>query len=413
MRGWLRVAWLAGGGCALAGGMLLGGAASPGLAATAGRSAPVRAVVVSTVPVHTAAAPDGQPLCTAPSRPALAARMSARIAAALQGRSSTVGLAVSDPAAGLSCAFQASRHFDSASVVKATILAALLRARGGGLTDDEQHEATLMITESDNDAASDLWSDVGPTALERFLRLAGMTQTVPGADGHWGLTQVTARDQLRLLHLLTTPNGVLTRAERSQELALMANVDPEQRWGISAGVPSGMTVEIKNGWLPRATLGWRINSIGCVSGKTPSGSRQPGYCLAVLTDDNPTMAYGVQAVSGIARVVNQDLNSRLALRAPAAPGGRTTLAGTTPASTGQARAARAAKGGEPGKGGGIGSGVGIGGGPGTYSTPRPLLPRAGLLRASLRDWLGGILIVGALALSIVVVRLRRRAGTAD
>jgi hypothetical protein len=404
MRRWLRVAWLAGGGCALAGGMLLGGAASPGLAATAGRTGPIGAAA----PARNTVAPDGQPLCTAPSRPALAARMSAQIAAALQGRSSTVGLAVSDPAAGLSCAFQASRHFDSASVVKATILAALLRARGGDLTDDERDEATLMITESDNDAASDLWSDVGPTALQRFLRLAGMTQTVPGADGHWGLTQVTARDQLRLLHLLTTPNGVLTRAERSQELALMATVDPAQRWGISAGVPSGMTVEIKNGWLPRATLGWRINSIGCVSGKTPSGTRQPGYCLAVLTDGNPTMAYGVQTVSGIARVINQDLNSRLALRAPAALAGRTTLAGTT-----RARAARAGQGGRPGQGGEPGKGGGIGSGPGTYSTPRPLLPRAGLLRPSLRDWLGGSLIAGTLALFIVVARLRRRPGTVD
>ena len=301
---WLRPAWLAGGGCALAGGVLLA-AAGPGLAATAGGTAPVRVT----------AAPDERPLCTAPSRPALAARMSAQIAAALRGRSSTVGLAVTDPAAGLSCAFQASRPFDSASVVKATILAALLHARDGGLTGGERDEATLMITESDNDAASDLWSDVGTTALEQFLALAGMVQTVPGPAGYWGLTQVTARDQVRLLHLLTSPNGVLGQAARAYELGLMANVDPAQRWGISAGVPAGMTVEIKNGWLPRATLGWRINSIGCVSGATPSGTRQRGYCLAVLTDDNPTMAYGVRTVSGVARVVNQDLNSPLALDA--------------------------------------------------------------------------------------------------
>ncbi|MCW2930343.1 MAG: secreted protein [Actinomycetia bacterium] len=396
MRRWLRTAWLAGGGCVLASGMLLT-AGSPSLAATAGGTAPAR----------TTATPDGQPLCIAPSRPALAARMSAQIAAALRGRSSTAGLAVSDPAAGLSCAFQASRHFDSASVVKATILAALLRARGGDLTDDEQDEATLMITESDNDAASDLWNDVGTTALERFLGLAGMTQTVPGADGYWGLTQVTARDQLRLLHLLTTPNGVLSRAERSQELGLMATVDPAQRWGISAGVPSGMTVEIKNGWLPRATLGWRINSIGCVTGKTPSGERQPGYCLAVLTDDNPTMAYGVQTVSGIARVVNQDLNSRLALQAPAGLAGRTTPAGTTPASAAPASAAPAGQGSEPGKGGGIGSG------PDAQSTPRSLLPRASVLRPSLRDWLGGVLIAAVLALFVIVAHLRRRPGTVD
>jgi hypothetical protein len=341
------------------------------------------AMADGSVPIGTAVTPTGQPLCTAPSRPALAARMSTQLAAALRERSSTVGLAVSDPTAGLSCAFQASRQFDSASVVKATLLAALLRARGGSLTDQEQDEATLMITDSDNDAASDLWYDLGSTALEQFLRLAGMTQTVPGTDGYWGLTQITARDQVRLLHLLTTPNGVLGRAERSQELALMARVDPAQRWGISAGMPSGLTVQIKNGWLPRATLGWRINSIGCASGKTPSGARQPGYCLAVLTDDNPTMAYGVQTVSGIARVVNQELNSRLALRALARPASR-TLASP-----------------RPGKGGGTGSG------PGARSAPRSL-PQP---RPSTLDWLGGAAIAAALALLVVVAHLRERRGT--
>jgi beta-lactamase class A len=396
MRRGLRTAWLACGGCLLAGGLLLA-AAGPGLAATTDGTAPI-----GTASLRTVATPNGRPLCTASSRPALAARMSAQIAATLQGRSSTVGLAVSAPAAGLSCAFQASRQFDSASVVKATILAALLHARGGGLTDDEQDEATLMITESDNDAASDLWHDVGTAALKQFLRLAGMTQTVPGADEYWGLTQVTARDQLRLLRLLTTPNGVLSQAERSYELGLMATVDPAQRWGISAGVPSGMTVEIKNGWLPRATLGWRINSIGCVSGKTPSGTRQPGYCLAVLTDDNPTMAYGVQTVSGVARAVNQDLNSRLALRAPAGLASRaratmraaTLRTGATRAGTTRATAARAGK----------------GGGAGTHSAPRSL-PQAGVLRPSLRDWLGGALIAAALALLVVFAHLRRRPGT--
>ncbi len=141
MRRWLRTAWLAGGGCALASGMLLT-AASPGLAATAGGTR-----ADGTAAGRATATPDGRPLCAAPSRPVLAARMSAQIAVALRGRSSTVGLAVSAPAAGLSCAFQASRHFDSASVVKATILAALLYARGGDLSDDEENEADSMITE--------------------------------------------------------------------------------------------------------------------------------------------------------------------------------------------------------------------------------------------------------------------------
>ncbi len=129
----------------------------------------------------------------------------------------------------------------------------------------------------------------------------------------------------------------------------MAGVDPAQRWGISAGVPSGMTVEIKNGWLPRATLGWRINSIGCVSGTTPSGTAQPGYCLAVLTDGNPTMAYGVQTVSGVARAVNQDLDSPPARRVPVGNAGRAPA--TTRPSAHRGAPLAAGAGGVTGKGG--------------------------------------------------------------
>jgi hypothetical protein len=176
-----------------------------------------------------------------------------------------------------------------------------------------------MITESDNDAATDLWNDVGPAAMRQFLSRAKMTQTVPGAGGYWGLTQVTARDQMKLLRLLTAPNAVLSPAARSYELALMARVDPAQRWGISAGAPAGMTVALKNGWLPTGAAGWQINSIGCVSG--PPARRQ--YCLVVLTGGNPTMAYGVQTVGAVARVVNTELNSPPATAVPgAAPASR-------------------------------------------------------------------------------------------
>ena len=237
---------------------------------------------------------------------------------------SAVGLAVSDPATGVTCELAASRQFDSASIVKATILAALLHGDNAQPSAGERAHATAMITESDNDAATDLWNDVGPAAMRQFLNLAKMTQTVPGTGGYWGLTQVTARDQMKLLHLLTAPNGVLSRAARSYELGLMARVDPAQRWGISAGAPAGMTVALKNGWLPTGAAGWQINSIGCVLGSRPP--RAPGareYCLVVLTDDNPTMAYGVETVSEVARVVNTELNSPLATAVPgAAPASR-------------------------------------------------------------------------------------------
>jgi hypothetical protein len=95
---------------------------------------------------------------------------------------------------------------------------------------------------------------------------------------------------------------VLDTASRDYALRLMANVIPSQRWGVPAGAPTRLTVHVKNGWLPRATHGWRIHSIGCFTG------RGGGYSIAVLTQDNPTMAYGIATIEVIARVINRDLN---------------------------------------------------------------------------------------------------------
>ena len=48
----------------------------------------------------------------------------------------------------------------------------------------------------------------------------------------------------------------------------MENVSADQAWGVSGGVPAGVTVALKNGWLPLndANTDWQINSIGWVSG---------------------------------------------------------------------------------------------------------------------------------------------------
>jgi len=57
----------------------------------------------------------------------LAAQMSQGIAAALQGRSSVVSLAVADTRTRITCSQHTRRHFHSASIVKVIILGALLR----------------------------------------------------------------------------------------------------------------------------------------------------------------------------------------------------------------------------------------------------------------------------------------------
>ena len=258
-------------------------------------------------PARAAAGPAAAspPVCTSSSHPALAARISQAIRTARQDRVSFTAVEVDDPSAGLLCRFHATSHFDSASVVKVMILAALLRkaqAEHRALTRTERALAWAMITESDNDAASALWADTGRTSLRRFLARAGMTHTVLGPGGTWGLTRITADDETRLLWLLLKANRVLNTSSRHYALSLMAKVTPSQRWGVPAGAPQSLVVHVKNGWLPLAPYGWRINSIGAFTG---DGQR---YSIVVLTQGNPTMDYGVDTVEAIARAVNRALN---------------------------------------------------------------------------------------------------------
>ena len=115
----------------------------------------------------------------------------------------------------------------------------------------------------------------------------------------WGLTQITARDQIRLLCVLATDNDVLTEASRAYEIGLMERVIPGQRWGAPTGAPRGETVAVKNGWLPLASGGWHVNTTGIGLGRR-------SYVMAILSDGNPSMGYGVTTVSNVARAINHN-----------------------------------------------------------------------------------------------------------
>ncbi len=287
---------------AVAGGATAGRAAQPGGVAT-GRLATAASIAVS---------------CRSAAHPKLAARMATDIRAALRGRLSTVALRVEDRSKQLTCSLNTRTHFDSASVVKVVILGTLLRMAETQHRQLTKHEVTLateMITESDNDAASALWAEVGRGRLQYFLGRATMTETHLGPGGYWGLTLITAHDEALLLNLLMYPNTVLTQASRNFALNLMARVIPSQRWGVPAGAPADLTVHVKNGWLPLATHGWRIHSIGCFTG------HHRGYIIVVLTQDNPTMQYGITTIQAAARVIHRQLN----------PPGTATIAPARPA----------------------------------------------------------------------------------
>ena len=266
-------------------------------------SVPVPFLALSAAAVNSAAI--SPRFCRSSAHPALAHKLARDIEAARRGRVSAVAVRVDDPGKRLGCWIHSSWHFDSASAVKVTILGALLRKaldQHRYLTNTEAGWASAMITASDNAAASALWDELGRNYLQHFLNLAGMKETVLGPGGYWGLTGITAHDEVLLLRLLMKKNRVLDLPSRRYALSLMAKVIPSQRWGVPAGAPARLTVHVKNGWLPLKTHGWRVNSIGCFTG------RRGGYRIVVLTQDNPTMAYGIQTIEGIARAVNRDLN---------------------------------------------------------------------------------------------------------
>ncbi|XUL93756.1 serine hydrolase [Streptomyces galilaeus] len=195
--------------------------------------------------------------------------------------------------------------YDTASIIKVDILATLLlqaQDAGRGLTQQELTWATAMIEHSDNDAANALWRRIGQApGLEAANKRLGLSSTVGGAAGKWGLTQTTASDQIRLLQAVFADGGtssasgsVLTEASQTYIRTLMTRIAADQSWGVSAASDAGWA--LKNGWLQRSTTGlWDINSVGEVT----SGTHH--YLVAVLSAGNASMAGGIAAVERAAR----------------------------------------------------------------------------------------------------------------
>jgi hypothetical protein len=219
----------------------------------------------------------------------------ARLVAGLpKGPHASLSVAAYDLGTGRSVAYPASDAptYDTASIVKVDILAALLLQRqdaGRSLTSQERAEASKMIRVSDNDSADDLWNAIGGApGLDNANRRLGLTHTTAGSAGLWGLTQTTARDQVTLLSAVYGATSPLDADAAGYIRSLMGDTEQDQRWGVSA---AGTLTGLKNGWLPRSATGlWDINSIGLVSA---GGHR---VLLASLSNGNTDMAGGVSLV---------------------------------------------------------------------------------------------------------------------
>lgn len=240
-----------------------------------------------------AASPSPSP---SPSRTA-SAGIYAQVAAVLKSRGTHAAAGIVDLDTGEKVMYNPSVKFETASIVKVDILSSLmwkLQKANSHLSSSQRALATKMITQSDNNAASALWTQIGKgTGLAAANRAFGLTTTIPGTGGQWGLTKTTVPDQLRLLTILSSAVSPLSATSKAYILGLMNQVEKDQRWGVPHAADDEATaVYVKNGWLSRSTDGgkWIINTIGRIVEKGHN------LLVVVLSNYNLSMTAGVTLV---------------------------------------------------------------------------------------------------------------------
>ncbi len=188
------------------------------------------------------------------------------------------------------------RVHNSASVVKVLFMVTLLRepeVRDDKLTATERRQLDAMITHSNNDAASAIFTRVGQRALERTADEAGWehfsTQPV------WGLSTITAGSQARFMHRI---ERFIPRRHRGYAMRLLSQIVKRQRWGIPPVAPRGWKLHFKGGWSGRPS--WRVNQVMLL--------RRPPRRLsvAILTREQPSKEYGADSIEGVARRLLRD-----------------------------------------------------------------------------------------------------------
>jgi uncharacterized protein GlcG (DUF336 family) len=201
------------------------------------------------------------------------------------GRSGNVAVAVVDSHGDLS-GVRAHETFEGASLVKAMLLVAFLRARPAADASLDA-VATEMIEESDNASAYTIYAVVGASGLKKVAALSGMEDFTPG--GTWVDSRVSAADQARFFFDF---ERYLPAARRAFARELLSGVTAMQRWGIPAAAgPAGWTTFFKGGWLGMD------NHLMLQAAWLEKGNQR--WALAVMTDEDPNRAYGWDTQKGV------------------------------------------------------------------------------------------------------------------
>jgi beta-lactamase class A len=245
---------------------------------------PTSATIRPTVPTVPIVAPTDHP---GETQIAGLDALSPELASYVAGQGSTMGVAIYDLTRNRSYVSNQTTTFTLASSAKVYILCAYLdslerqhRAPSGY----ERSEMTLMIEESDNNAAQWLYNRIGQAAGQaRYLTSIGIMDYI-GRGYDWGWAQLSPADMVRILTLLQT-DQILSAADRAFALSLLGHVELG-RWGVGDTAPSGARVYMKDGWVTGPDGRWAQNSSGIVvvGGET--------YIISVYTAHLPRYDWG-------------------------------------------------------------------------------------------------------------------------
>ena len=264
----------------------------------------VGAGVVTTVAAN--AGENGLDSLFGPSREDLEADLKTRIDEYLAGTGTQVEASVAIERGEMHLDYNPDQTHITASIVKAEILAMVQEYWGAvdAIPADQRELLELMITESDNDATTELYNYLGGVdALVAAHERYQLQDTTPDAQGRWGVGWSSAPDQLIITDLnLYTDAGFLDDEQVALGRELMGAVIEEQSWGVSAAAKEGETVWIKNGWDVESQLGglWVVNSIGVLGGDGDDPVK-----LVVLTSGAVDDVEGIPIVEEIAKIARE------------------------------------------------------------------------------------------------------------
>jgi len=204
--------------------------------------------------------------------------------------------------------------FPTASTGKLIVATGVLELVAGGTLDyaSVESDMTLMITQSDNNAADRLFVVIGRNdALISIIERYGLTVTTTG--GAWGTVLTNSADQANLLNqVVGTQASSLPEAQRVTLRDLLTKVNPEQAWGAGNVTIPDWTTAVKNGWYlsvpgdrPPEGL-WRVNTLGYVWDQTS----KPRWIFTGYSNTWETQERGISAWNAI----STQLSNTLAIR---------------------------------------------------------------------------------------------------